>query len=165
MTAERTSTVKATLLRALAFLLLWLAVAGRKPSDLPVGVAVAAAAAWASLILAPPSWGRPNFPATASFLLEFLRLSLTSGLDVARRALRASPDLRPGLVEARLKLQPGLARNAFCAIASLLPGTLLTGVDPEDDQKIFVHELDVRQPIAAELGAEEASFMRTLGHD
>ena len=43
------------LARALAFLLLWLAVAGRKSSDLPVGVAVAAAATWASLILAPPS--------------------------------------------------------------------------------------------------------------
>ena len=157
--------MNATLVRSLAFLLLWLAVAGRKPSDLPVGVAVAAAAAWASLILAPPSGARLNVRAAASFLVDFLRLSLSSGLDVARRALRVPPDLRPGIVEARLELPPGLARNAFCVIACLLPGTLLTGTDPDDDHKIYIHGLDVRRPIAAELADEEASFMRTLGRD
>ena len=157
--------MRATIGRAAAFLLLWLAVAGRKPADLPVGVAVAAAAAWASVILAPPSGARLSVSAAASFLLDFLRLSLTSGLDVARRALRASPELRPGIVEARLELPPGLARNAFCVIASLLPGTLLTGTDPNDDHKIYVHALDVSQPIAAELAAEEASFMRMIGYE
>jgi multisubunit Na+/H+ antiporter MnhE subunit len=157
--------MNATLARSLVFLLLWLAVAGRKPSDLPVGVAVAAAAAWASLTLAPPSGGRLNIPAASSFLLDFLRLSLSSGLDIARRALRATPDLRPGVVEARLRLHAGFARNAFCVIASLLPGTLLTGFDPDDDQKTYVHGLDVRQPIAAELTDEEASFMRMIDHE
>ena len=156
--------MNAKLARATAFLVLWLAVAGRKPSDLPVGVAVSAAATWASLILAPPTSGRLNLPGAMSFLLEFLRLSLSSGLDVARRALRATPDLRPGVVEARLRLQPGFARNAFCLIASLFPGTLLTGFDPGDNQKPYVHGLDVRLPIAAELAAEEASFMRMIGH-
>ncbi len=157
--------MRATLSRAIAFLLLWLAVAGRKPSDLPVGVAVAIAAAWASLVLAPPSGGRLDVRATFSFLLEFMRLSFTAGLDVALRALRAAPGLRPGVVEARLRLPPGLARDAFCVIASLLPGTLLTGFDPDDDHKSYVHGLDVRQPIAAELAAEEASFMRMIGHE
>ena len=156
--------MNATFARALAFLLLWLAVAGLKPSDLPVGVAVAAAATWASIIVAPLSGGRLNIPAALPFLLDFLRLSLLSGLDVARRALQASPDLRPGVVEARLRLPPGYARSAFCVIASLLPGTLLTGFDPGDDQSTYVHELDIRQPIAAELAAEEASFMRMIGH-
>ncbi len=88
-----------------------------------------------------------------------------SGLDVARRALSATPDLEPGMVEARLSLPPGFARNAFSVIASLLPGSLLTGFDPEDEQQAYVHALDVRQPIAAELAAEEAAFLRTLGHD
>jgi multisubunit Na+/H+ antiporter MnhE subunit len=156
--------MRATLTRTLAFLLLWLAVAGRKPSDLPVGVAVAIAAAWASLVLAPPFRGRLDVRATLSFLLEFMRLSFTSGLDVALRALRVTPDLRPGVVEALLELPPGFARNAFCVIASLLPGTLLTGFDPDDDHKTYVHGLDIRQPIEAELAAEEASFMRMIGH-
>ena len=117
------------------------------------------------MILAPPSDARLNIPAALSFLLDFLRLSLSSGLDVARRALRPSPDLEPGMVEARVRLEPGFARNAFCAVASLLPGTLLTGFDPHDNHKTYVHGLDVRQPIAAELAAEEASFMRMIGHE
>ena len=157
--------MNATLTRALAFLLLWLAVAGRKPSDLPVGVAVAFAAAWASILLAPPSVGRLSIRAALAFLVDFLSLSLWSGLNVARRALSATPDLRPGVVEARLRLQPGFARNAFCMIASLLPGTLLTGFEPDDDQKVYVHGLDVGRPIVAELAAEEASFMRMIGHE
>jgi multicomponent Na+:H+ antiporter subunit E len=157
--------MSATLSRAIAFLLLWLSVAGPKLTDLPVGVAVAAAAAWASLVLAPPSKGRLDVRATLSFLLEFIRLSFTAGLDVALRALRVTPDLRPGVVEARLRLPPGLARNAFCVMASLLPGTLLTGFDPDDDHKTYVHGLDVRQPVEAELAAEEASFMRMMGHE
>ena len=103
--------------------------------------------------------------ATLSYLAHFLRLSLVSGLDVARRALSATPDLEPGMVEARLRQPPGFARNAFSVIASLLPGSLLTGFDPEDEQRAYVHALDVRQPVAAELAAEEASFLRTLGHD
>jgi multicomponent Na+:H+ antiporter subunit E len=151
--------------RALAFLLLWLAVAGRKPEDLPVGVAVAAASTWASLILAPPSGRRLNFRATLAFALHFLHLSLFSGLDVARRAFSTPLDLRPGMIKAKLRLRTGLARNAFCMIASLLPGTLLTGVDHGDDQTVFVHGLDIGQPIAAEIAAEEDSFLRTLGYD
>jgi multicomponent Na+:H+ antiporter subunit E len=157
--------MNAALTRGFAFLLLWLAVAGHKPSDLPVGVAVAAAATWVSLTLAPPSGGRLNVSAAWSFLIDFLRLSLVSGLDVARRALRAEPDLEPGFVEARLELPPGFARNAFCVTANLLPGTLVTGFDPADDHQAYVHGLDVRQPIAAELATEEALFMRAIGHE
>lgn len=155
----------ATLGRACAFFLLWLAVAGLKPSDLPVGVAVAAGAAWASIVLAPPSGGRLNVPATFSYLSRFLGLSLVSGLDVARRALSATPDLEPGMVEARLSQPPGFARNAFSVIASLLPGSLMTGFDREDEQRAYVHALDVRRPVAAELAAEEAAYLRTLGRD
>jgi multicomponent Na+:H+ antiporter subunit E len=157
--------MKAVLSRALVFLLLWLAVAGRGPADLPVGVAVAAAATWASVVLSPPSGGRLNYQATLVFLIAFLRVSLLSGLDVARRALLGTPDLRPSVIEARLRLRPGFARDVFCMIASLLPGTLITGFEPGDEQKAYVHGLDVRQPIGRELAAEEASFIRMIGHE
>jgi multicomponent Na+:H+ antiporter subunit E len=157
------SAMKAAIVRALAFLLLWLAVAG--PGDPFVAIAVAAAATWASVRLAPPSGARLKARAAFVFLGDFLRLSLRSGLDVAHRALASTPDLRPGVVEARVELPPGFARNAFSMIASLLPGTLLTGFDPGDGHKAYVHGLDVRQPIAAELAEEEASFMRALGHE
>jgi multicomponent Na+:H+ antiporter subunit E len=155
----------ASLSRACGFFLIWLALAGLRPSDLPVGVAVAVAAAWASLVLAPPSGGRLNAPATLSYGLHFFRLSLVSGLDVARRALSAAPDLQPGIVEARLRQPPGFARNAFSVIASLLPGSLLTGFEPDDEQRAYIHALDIRQPVAAELAVEEAAFLGTLDHD
>jgi multicomponent Na+:H+ antiporter subunit E len=154
--------MRSTIARALPFLVLWLVVAGPKPSDLPVGIAVAIAAGWASVILAPSSGGRLNLRAAAAFVLDFLRLSLRSGLDVARRALSPRLDLRPGVVEARLELPPGFARDAFCIIASLLPGTLIAGFDPRDDHRAYVHGLDVGQPIAAELSDEEAFFMRMI---
>lgn len=151
--------------RASAFLLLWLTVAGLKPSDLLVGAAAAGAATFASVVLAPPFGGRINLSALLSYVAHFLRLSMVAGVDVARRALRATPDLRPGLVEARLRQPPGFARNAFGVIASLVPGSLLTGFAPEDPQRAYVHALDVGQPVAADLAAEEAAFLRTLGHD
>jgi multicomponent Na+:H+ antiporter subunit E len=151
--------------RASAFLVLWLAVVGLKMADLPVGLAAAVAATWASVVLAPPSGGRVNLSAAVSYAVHFLHLSLVSGVDVARRALSATPDLRPGLVEARLSQPPGFARNAFCVIASLVPGSLLTGFAPDDPQRLFVHALDAGLPVAADLAAEEASFLRTLGHD
>lgn len=154
--------ITATLVRAFGFFVLWLAVAGLKPLDLPVGVAAAVGAAWASVVLAPPSGGRLNPSAALSYLAHFLRLSLVSGLDVARRALSATLDLDPGMVEARLSQPPGFARNAFSVIASLMPGSLLTGFAPDDPQRAYVHALDVRQPVAADLAAEEAAFLRTL---
>jgi hypothetical protein len=41
----------------------------------------------------------------------------------------------------------------------------LTGFDSDDDHDAYVHGLDARQPIAEELAAEEAAFMRMIAHD
>ncbi len=57
----------------------------------------------------------------------------------------------------------GRSRNAFYALSSLLPGTLPTGTD--ENGALLVHCLDVGQPIAANLAAEETLFIRALGHD
>lgn len=84
-----------------------------------------------------------------------------SGLDVARRALRPDPDLRPGFVIAPLSLPSGNARETFLAFASLLPGTLSTGI-ASDPQALILHGLDVRQPIVEDLVAEETLFIRAL---
>ena len=73
---------------------------------------------------------------------------------MARRALRPDPDLRPGFVIAPLSLPPGNAREAFLAFASLLPGTLPTGI-ASDPQALILHGLDVRQPIVEDLVARK----------
>jgi multicomponent Na+:H+ antiporter subunit E len=52
--------------------------------------------------------------------------------------------------------------DAFCALTSLAPGTLPAGAD--DSGAIVVHCLDVGQPVASHLAADEELFTRALGH-
>jgi len=46
-------------------------------------------------------------------------------------------------------------------MASLLPGTLPTGLD--ETGAVVVHCLDTEQPVAAQMAAEEALLIRALG--
>ena len=150
-------------MRAAIFLGLWLMVSGPSLADLPVGLAAVAAATWLSLRLLPAGKSRPRPVFLAALALRFVRQSVVSGTDVAWRALDPNLSLRPGFVAYPLRLPPGGARSAFCALSSLLPGTLPTGVD--ENGALLVHCLDVDQPVAANLAEEEALFMRALGHD
>jgi multicomponent Na+:H+ antiporter subunit E len=145
------------------FLGFWLMISGHNLSDLPVGLAAVAAATWTSLRLLPAEGSqlRPVF--LAALALRFVRQSVVSGTDVAWRALNPKLPLRPGFVACPLRLPPGGARSAFCALSSLLPGTLPTGTD--EHGALLMHCLDVDQPIAANMATEETLFIRALGHD
>jgi len=48
----------------------------------------------------------------------------------------------------------------FTALMSLLPGTVPTGSDASGG--LVVHCLDVKQPVIAQLAAEEAVFARVV---
>ena len=146
--------------RAAMFFALWLMIAGYQTIDIPIGLAAAALATWASLRLLPPG---PLRLRLASFGVHFLGQSVSAGVQVAWLALRPSMRLRPGFVAWRPRLESASARNAFCAVSSLLPGTLPAGSD--DDGALLIHCLDVDQPVAANLTAEEALFSRMIGHD
>jgi len=93
--------------------------------------------------------------------LRFLQDSLVAGADVARRALDPKLPLRPGFVLHTVGLPPGAARNMFTTLMSLLPGTVPTGSDERG--RILIHCLDVEQPVAAQLAAAEALFVRVVG--
>ena len=151
--------------RTLLFFCFWLMISGSEsaPADLAVGVAAAAAAARVSLRLLPAEALRLQPVALAAFILRFLGQSAVSGADVAWRALRPRLQLRPGFVIYPLQLPPGGARSAFCALSSLLPGTLPTGED--EDGALIVHCLDADQPVVANLAVEEAMYMRAFGHE
>jgi multicomponent Na+:H+ antiporter subunit E len=99
----------------------------------------------------------------AALALSFMRQSVVSGMDVARRALHPRLQLRPGFVVYLLHLPPGGAQSAFCALSSLLPGTLPTGTD--ENGALLIHCRDVDQPVGADLAAEESLFIRALGHE
>jgi multicomponent Na+:H+ antiporter subunit E len=148
--------------RAIGFLALWLILAGFHLGDLPAVAIAVAGATWASIRLLRPSARRPSLPVIARLALRFPRQSIVAGVDVAWRALHPQLQLRPGFVTYAPRLSPGTHRDAFCALASLLPGTL--PVDTDANGALLIHCLDVRQPVAAQLAEEEALFARAIGH-
>ena len=149
--------------RAALVLAFWLMSAGYEPADLPVGLFAAAAATWASLRLLPPTAVRLRMLSLVTFSLHFFRQSVVSGIDVARIAYDPRLPLRAGFVVYRCRLQSAGERSAFCALSSLLPGTLPTGANEDGD--LLIHCLDITQPVATNLAAEEILFTEVLGHD
>jgi len=149
--------------RAIVFFAFWLMVSGWALADLPVGLAAVAGATWTSLRFLPPGESRLRLAPLVALAMSFFRQSMVSGMDVAWRALSPRVQLRPGFVPCPLRLPPGGERSAFCALSSLLPGTLPTGTD--ESGALLVHCLDVGQPVAANLAAEERLFIRAVGRE
>jgi multicomponent Na+:H+ antiporter subunit E len=152
---------RAAVLRAVGFFLLWIMLSGGDPADLVAGAMAAVAATWASLRLLTPGTSRVRPAALARLALHFLYETVTAGADVARRALDPKLPLRPGFVLYPVGLPPGAARNMFTTLMSLLPGTVPTGSDERGE--VLIHCLDVEQPVALLLAAEEALFVQVIG--
>lgn len=151
----------AAIWRGASLLVLWLMLAGYDLADLPAVLIAVPAATWASLRLLPPGAWRVSVLGTARLILRFPGQSVVAGVDVAWRALHPRLPLRPGFVSFRTRLPPGTARDAFCGMTSLLPGTLPVGLDAGGD--LLIHCLDVGQPVVALLDVEERLFLRALG--
>jgi multicomponent Na+:H+ antiporter subunit E len=153
--------VLAAVLRALIFLGVWIVLSGADLKAIPVGTGAAALASWISLRLLPPAVYRPRFWLLAMLPFRFVWESVVAGIDVARRALDPRLPLRPGFVTYPIRIPPSPARNLFCALSSLLPGTLPTGLD--ESGGLVVHCLDVGQPVIEQMAAEERNLIRALG--
>jgi len=153
--------LRGSLPRFVGFFGFWLVLSGVKPVDLLVGALAAMAATWVSLRALPQGqWSfRPG--AFVRFVARFLRQSIGAGIDVAWRALDPRLPLRPGFVVYRSQLPVGAARNAFCTVTSLLPGTLPCGSDQGDG--LLIHCLDTDQPVCAQLAVEETLFVQIAG--
>jgi multicomponent Na+:H+ antiporter subunit E len=147
--------------RSAIFFALWLAIAGANAGDLPAGFVAAAAATWISLRLMPPDRSRLRPVALLTLVLRFLAQSVHAGFAVAWLALDPRSRLQPGFVVIRPRLPVGMERDAFCTMASLLPGTLPCGV--AGDGGVLVHCLDVTQPVVRQLAHDEALFARAFG--
>lgn len=152
---------RAALTRGACYFALWVLLIGIDPLDLAVGVFAAAAATWASLRLLAPGRHPVRLGALPGLALRFVWQSVIAGVDVARRAFSPGPPLRPGFVTYPTGYPRGPARNAFASLSSLLPGTVPVR---DDEQDLLYHCLDVDQPIAAALAAEEAAVSRVLPH-
>jgi len=158
--ARHPVTLGSAISRPIGFFGFWLVLTGAAPDDLAAGLVAAVAATWASLRLMPSQpWSlRPI--KLAGYVLHFLRQSITAGIDVAWRALQPQMSLQPGFVIYQAQLTPGTTREAFCAIMSLMPGTL--PCVPADGNGLTIHCLDVTQPVAEQLAAEEVLYVETL---
>ncbi len=151
--------LRTALVRWVLLLVFWVALIGFSLSALVVGVVAAGGATWVSLRLLPPAPQRVRLGVLVLLLPRFLWQSLLAGWDVARRAFDPRLPLRPGFVAFRSAHAPGHLRNTFATISSLMPGTLPCG---EDGNEIIFHCLDVGQPIAEQLAAEEKMLARAL---
>jgi multicomponent Na+:H+ antiporter subunit E len=146
--------------RGALYLALWFVLLpSAKLADAALGIAVAAAAAWVSLRLLPPESGRLRLGALLLLLPHFIWESVRAGLDIARRALAPHPRVDPGFVSYPTRFPPGLARDTFSTVASLVPGTLTAG---DEEGALAVHCLDVSQPVVEQLGAEERQYAPAL---
>lgn len=151
--------LRAIVLRWLGYLSLWIALIGLDPLDPVVGALAAAVATFVSLRLLPPGAHPVRPAALPRLLLRLLGQSVSAGNDVARRAFSPSMPLRPGFLQHPTNYPRGPARNAFASITSLLPGTLTVR---DDERGLLYHCLDLGQPVAAKLAADEALVSRAL---
>ena len=138
----------------------WLVLIGVDPFHVPIGLAAAAAATAVSFRLRPAKTQRFRLVPMVAIAVRLAGQAAWAGVDVAWRALAPVPAVRPGLVSHRLQLPPGPARDTFCALMSLLPGTVPAGLGAGDE--LLVHCLDLDVPVAAQLSADEKRFLAAL---
>jgi multicomponent Na+:H+ antiporter subunit E len=147
--------------RLAVFLCIWFVLYGPDLAALPVGLGAAAAATWTSLQLLPPGSFHPRLGSLFVLAFRFVWQSVIAGIDVARRALEPRLPLRPGFVTYPIRMLPSPVRSTFLSIASLLPGTLPTGLD--ETGALVVHCLDTEQPVVAQMAGEETRLIHALG--
>ncbi len=154
------SPLRAALTRGAGFLALWMVLMqSGKPADIVFGAIATVCATWSSLRLLPPASGRLRFAVLLGFVPHFLWQSVVAGVDVARRAFSPRMPMQPGFVPCPLNFPPGLTRNTFAMITSLLPGSVPSG---ETDGVLIYHALDTSQPVAEQLRHEEQLLSRGL---
>jgi len=156
----RSRTVGEVVPRAAGLLLVWIVLGRTGPADLAAGAIVAVALAFASIRIAPPFAWKANIGGLARYASRFLRGSLTAGVEVARRVLSADMRLRPAILRVPCPVPAGAARQAFCAVASLQPGTLPLVEDGDGEgDTLRVHVLDADGPVAAQVTADARAFL------
>ncbi|MFG1295345.1 Na+/H+ antiporter subunit E [Xanthobacter variabilis] len=146
--------------RSLWFFLAWVALGRVGIADLMAGAMVSVLCGELSLRLLPPAARGTDPRALAVFVLHFLGRSVAAGVDVGLRVLRPSLPIAPGVLAADCGLAPGLARQAFAATASLQPGTLPLGEEPD---ALLFHVLDMDGPVLEELETDLTVFLNVLG--
>lgn len=150
--------LRAGLLRAVLFVLMWWILTDGAMDSWLVGAPAVLFATLVSVLLLPPfSW---SLTGVVRFVPFFLWHSLRGGVDVARRALHPRLLISPGMYDHRWRLPSGLPRVFMANVVSLLPGTLSAELDEE---YLRVHVLDQTGNFASELTMIELRVARLFG--
>jgi multicomponent Na+:H+ antiporter subunit E len=154
--------IRGTAVRAVAFALAWWALAEgdlRSPWLAALGIA---AATTASVALVPPSAERrlPGPIRAAAFTGFFLRRAGAGAVDVALRAVRPGPPIRPGFVDHEVRLPAGHGRMLLVAIVNLMPGTLSAELGKG---RLRIHAIDTRGAVERDLREVEDRIAHVLG--
>ena len=126
-----------------------------------VGIPAILAAIYVDSRLFRPQTNRWSLGGVFVLALFFLKLSITSGIDVVRRTYHPRLPLNPAMVEYPLRLTSAAARNLFVCTVSLLPGTLSVELGAHS---LVVHVLDVKRPFRQELKLIEDRVAAVFQH-
>ncbi|MGD8660613.1 MAG: Na+/H+ antiporter subunit E [Desulfobacterales bacterium] len=146
-------------LAILAFL--WWVLAKGNLDSWQVGIPAILAAIYIDYRLFRHPANRWSLGGVIVFALFFLKLSVTSGVDVVRRIYHPRLPLNPAMVDYPLKLTFPAARNLFVCTVSLLPGTLSAELGR---QRLVVHVLDIDRPFNQELKLIEDRVAAVFRH-
>jgi multicomponent Na+:H+ antiporter subunit E len=123
---------------------LWWLLAGGEPTSWLIGAPSVGAAWLVRKRVAPmPTW-KISLTGGVRYLLSFFKVSLVSGIDVARRAFHPRLPITPGLVEYQMRLTSSAEKHLVAGTVNLLPGTLSANLD---QNRLTVHALDLTAPI------------------
>jgi multicomponent Na+:H+ antiporter subunit E len=141
----------------LLFALLWWVLSEGRTDAWGVGLASVGLATFASLRLWPPGTRSLALAGLLGYAGFFVFQSVRGGVQVAAQALRPRMDLAPGLLDLPVTLPEGFQRVLLANTLTLLPGTLSVRID---GNRLRVHVLDHRQPIAREVQEAETRVAR-----
>ncbi|RSZ64776.1 hypothetical protein EAH68_04030 [Corynebacterium hylobatis] len=153
--------VVAVVLRVLALAVVWEAMSSWEPAYALYGLVSVGAATTLSLRLVPP--GRMFRIRGAAVLAGwFLYKAVAGGIDVARRAVRPTPDIEPVVVRARLRLPPGHGRELAMLLMNLMPGTMVQRVRGEE---VELHTLSLELEPVQQWADLQDRVARAFGPD
>lgn len=139
---------------------LWWVLSGAPADSWYVGGPAIVGALLAAQRLQPAGAASIRAAALLPYVWFFVVASLRGGLQVALRAIRPDPDLRPAMLDVTLQL-PGQAERLFLASSiSMLPGTVATELDGD---LLRLHLLDGRLAAIGDVRSAEQHVARLFG--
>jgi multicomponent Na+:H+ antiporter subunit E len=145
-----------------AFAIVWFGLNGLDAGSWIVGGPTIVLAAYAARSLANGRGARVSLPGLVAFAGYFFVTSVRGGVDIAKRALAVTPEVDGSFFDFPVSLPGGPAKSMFCSTISLLPGTLVAGID---DTTIRVHSIGSQDEARRELQHLERRTAALFGLD